>query len=63
MHSRRPQEKRSQNQAAQVHETAAAVGAYGRGMSASSLCMSIHGDSPSFADVRFVLETQAFIIP
>src|SRR6476661_1536439 len=62
MHSRRPQEKRSQNQAAQVHETAAAVGAYGRGMSASSLCMFVRGRSLSVADAQFVLVHQQVMI-
>ena len=61
-HSRRPQEKRSQNRPAQVHETAVAVGAYGRGRSASSLCMLVRGKSWSFAGVQFVLVQQRVII-
>ena len=43
---------------AQVHETAVAVGAYGRGRSASSLCILVRGKSWSFAGVQFVLVHQ-----
>jgi hypothetical protein len=40
-----------------------AGGAYGQGMSSSSLCISVRGSSLSFADVLFVLVAQELIIP
>ena len=61
-HSRQPQEKRSQNRAGQVHEAAVAVGACGRGRSASSLCMFVRGSLWLFADAHFVLVHQQVMI-